>query len=134
MTPISAAGCYAAFGTTSAGKDTADAHTAVLRVDFCHRRVATIFFEAARTDASDVATVPTVLAVVLKRNGSLAWAISHYESNHPTGPVPVDIVKREKAGQTTLDSATDIDGSSLALAGSHLYWLRGGAPVHDELR
>ena len=42
---------------------------------------------------------------------------------------PLRVVKRDAGGRALLASGTDIDSSSLALAGSTVYWTQGGVPL-----
>lgn len=64
---------------------------------------------------------------VLRANGSAAW-IEQPEVGAPAS-APLRVVKRDAGGRTLLASGTDIDSSSLALAGSTVYWTQGGVPL-----
>jgi hypothetical protein len=63
---------------------------------------------------------------VLKANGSAAW-IERPEVGAPAS-TPHLVMKRDADGRAQLASGSDIDSSSLALAGSTVYWTQGGAP------
>ena len=67
---------------------------------------------------------------VVTRSGSVAWT---QEVLDPSQTI-YQVWKRDAAGVALLDSAPDVDKFSLALAGPHLYWMRGGAPRSAELR
>ena len=64
---------------------------------------------------------------VLRANGSSAW-IEQPEVGAPAS-APLRVVKRDAGGRTLLASGTDIESSSLALAGSTVYWIQGGVPL-----
>lgn len=73
--------------------------------------------------------VADVTALVLRANGSAAWIQSVFDEG---GSIqPGFSVVRAKLGRppVVLDSGTDVDSVSLALAGSTLYWIKGATPV-----
>jgi hypothetical protein len=64
------------------------------------------------------------------RAGSVAWMDAPKVEN------PTYFVHKLDAGTTTptlLDSAQDIDPTSLAVGGSHIYWIKAGAPQHATM-
>lgn len=70
-----------------------------------------------------------ITTIVVKKDGAAVWILDNY--GRPSGPVPSDVQYYEvesvdKSGLRILASGTDIDPSSLALAGSVLYWVQGG--------
>jgi hypothetical protein len=67
---------------------------------------------------------------VLKRNGSIAWLRDRFD---PSG-VRYEVHKRDSTGTALLEDGRDVEHGSLALAGSRVYWTRGGAPRTAELR
>lgn len=69
-----------------------------------------------------------VRSLVLKANGSLAW-VGRFEDT--SGPPNTNYFVQTKT--TTLDMGATIAGGSLALAGSTLYWLKGGTPFTATL-
>lgn len=69
-----------------------------------------------------------VQSLVLRPNGSLAW-IGRYENT--SGPPNTNYFVQTKTA--TLDSGASIAGGSLAIAGSTLYWLKGGTPFTATL-
>jgi hypothetical protein len=78
-------------------------------------------------------SVATVDGLVLKPNGSLAFIASTFD---PTGTIlpGLSVVKVEHgATPVVLDSSPGVDGGSLALAGSTLYWTDAGTPVSAPL-
>jgi len=68
------------------------------------------------------------VAIVVKRDGSVAWIV---ETGEEEGRYQVHAVDR--SGSRVLASSPDIDPSSLALAGSTLYWTQGGQPATASL-
>ena len=75
-------------------------------------------------------------AIVVKSDGSVAWIVGHsFGAAESLGPPPVyEVEAADKPGRRVLASGTDIDPSSLALAGSTLYWTQGGKPASALLR
>lgn len=67
-------------------------------------------------------------AIVVKNDGSVAWIVGTREQ---LGGVQVRSV--DKTGSHLLDASPEIDLSSLALAGSWLYWTQGGKPMSAVL-
>jgi hypothetical protein len=63
------------------------------------------------------------VAIVLKTDGSVAWIV---ETDQENGEYQVHAV--DKSGSRTLASGADVAPTSLALAGSTLYWTQGGKP------
>jgi hypothetical protein len=68
------------------------------------------------------------VAIVVKRDGSVAWIV---ETIQELGGYQVHAV--DKSGSRVLASSPDIDRTSLALAGSTLYWTRSGEPFSSSL-
>lgn len=67
-------------------------------------------------------------AIVVKRDGAVAWIVDNFGLNVglPPETVPYFEVKSlDGSGLRTLAEGTDVDPSSLALAGSYLYWTQG---------
>ena len=61
----------------------------------------------------------------LTRAGSLAWL------DFPDPPVSATVVRKLEAGghdPVILDSGADIDRTSFAVGGNHIYWTKAGAP------
>lgn len=83
--------------------------------------------------------VGPVKTLVLKPDGSVAWIAYDYErSLYPTATseaeVPYyDVYAADKSGTRLLASGFDVSPSSLALAGSTLYWTQGGKPFSTSL-
>jgi hypothetical protein len=75
------------------------------------------------------ATFHSVTALVVKANGSFGWI----EAATAASQVNRRVKARDKSGLRLLDDGTDIRPDSLALAGSTLYWTRGGAPRSASL-
>lgn len=63
--------------------------------------------------------------VALATGGSIAYLSEEYQE-FDSDPPMFTVAKVEADGETTLDSGTDIDPTSLALAGHRVYWTRGG--------
>ncbi len=66
-------------------------------------------------------------AIVVKSDGAVAWIV---ETDFPT---EYQVHTVDKSGNRVLASGTDIDPSSLALAGNTLYWTQGGQPFSAPL-
>jgi hypothetical protein len=67
-------------------------------------------------------------AIVVKSDGSVAWIV---ETNPGAGTYQVHAL--DSTGGRVLASGSDIDPSSLALAGSTVYWTQGGKPASAVL-
>jgi hypothetical protein len=67
-------------------------------------------------------------AIVLKSDGAVAWIVDTVQQSDMYQVHAVD-----KSGSRLLASGSDIDPSSLALAGSTLYWTEGGKPYSATL-
>jgi hypothetical protein len=72
--------------------------------------------------------IGSVAAIVVKRDGSVAWIV---ETGEEEGRYQVHAV--DKSGSRVLASSPDIDPTSLALAGSTLYWTQSGQPFSASL-
>lgn len=78
-------------------------------------------------------SVASVGSLVLKPNGSLAFIASTFDPNGTVLP-GLSVVKVEHgASPVVLDSGPGVDGGSLALAGSTLYWTDDGTPMSAQL-
>jgi hypothetical protein len=69
-----------------------------------------------------------VVAIVVKSDGGMAWML---EVANELGKYQVHAV--DKSGSRVIASGPEIDPSSLALAGSTLYWTQGGKPLSAVL-
>ncbi len=67
-------------------------------------------------------------AVVVKSDGAVAWIV-------PTGIAPSTYEVRavDKAGERLLAAGTDIGPTSLAVAGTTVYWTQEGRPMSAQL-
>jgi hypothetical protein len=70
----------------------------------------------------------TVVALVVKSDGSTAWIVATDAEN---GGYQVHAV--DKTGSRTLATSSAIAPGSLALAGSTLYWTQGEQPMSATL-
>jgi hypothetical protein len=78
--------------------------------------------------------IANVSALVLKRDGSLAWIASTLDEFGVIEPGR-QVVKLERGtSPVILDSGTGVVADSLALAGSTLYWTKNGTPLSATLR
>ncbi len=66
-------------------------------------------------------------AIVAKNDGAVAWIV---ETGFPT---EYQVHAIDKSGSRVLASGSDVDPSSLALAGSTLYWTQGSQPFSAPL-
>lgn len=86
-----------------------------------------------------VTGVGTVVGIVLKRDGSVAWLAEDFLRSLPQGAlgpeIPYyDIYAAEGASVRLLASGTDIAPSSLALADGTVYWTQAGKPASAQLK
>jgi hypothetical protein len=81
--------------------------------------VATVDLRTGRTIRFDRGDAG-VLDLRMARSGSLALLTS------PTSPRLPTVSKIESGGRTVLDSGSDVDPHSLAVAKTRIYWMRGG--------
>lgn len=72
--------------------------------------------------------VAHIQSLVLKRTGSLAWIGTSYDRDGQRVPGLQVVAVPAGGSPVVVDAGTDIDGASLALAGTTLFWTRGGAP------
>jgi len=91
--------------------------------------------------------VGNVVALVLKRDGSVAWIAKDSERSATAKAPYFDVYATDKSGTRLLASGTDVDPSSLALSvgathtgdypdaseGSTLYWTQDGKPYSATL-
>jgi hypothetical protein len=68
-----------------------------------------------------------VSGIVVKSDGAVAWI------SEPLAGGPCEVHAVDKNGSRLLASSTEVDPSSLALAGSTLYWTQGGKPMSSPL-
>jgi hypothetical protein len=66
------------------------------------------------------------VALSMARNGSLA-IITALLKDDPSNPQQYEVRRIDRGGATALDTGPDVDPQSLAVAGSWVYWTRGGA-------
>jgi hypothetical protein len=84
--------------------------------------------------------VGPVTGLVAKNNGSVAWIVRDYDrSTFPTtsepGGVPYyDVYASDKTGTRLLAQGSNVTPSSLAFAGSTVYWTQGGQPASATLK
>jgi len=79
------------------------------------------------------AGVGPVVGLAVKPNGSVAWIAEDFERSTPTTSTSeearyYDVYASDKSGTRLLASGLNVSPSSLALAGSTLYWTQGGKP------
>jgi hypothetical protein len=67
----------------------------------------------------------------VKSDGSVAWIVDVYGSENP---VEYQVRALDRSGGRVLASGAGIAPTSLALAGSTLYWTQGGKPFSASLR
>jgi hypothetical protein len=84
------------------------------------------------------AGVGPIVGLVAKPNGSVAWIAEDFERSTPTTSTSeevryYDVYASDKSGTRLLASGLDVSPSSLALAGSTLYWTQGGKPASAAL-
>jgi hypothetical protein len=93
--------------------------------DECERGIALEDVRSGRTRYSEA--VPwDLVRIVLRRNGSLAWAVDD--------GLEVAVYRRAAGRRQPLDRGEGIEVGSLRLRGSTLSWVNGGARRSAELR
>ncbi len=79
-----------------------------------------------------------VTSLVLKANGSIAWISQTSGVANPSTPqlIPTltEVYADDSSGRRMIASSTAISPTSLALAGSAIYWLQGGVAESATLR
>lgn len=76
-------------------------------------------------------------SLVVKSDGAVAWIVETVSGPTVGGigpPTIYEVRAVDKTGSRLLASGGDIDPSSLALAGSTLYWTQGGQPFSAQLQ
>jgi len=84
------------------------------------------------------AGVGPIVGLVAKPNGSVAWIAEDFGRSAPSTSTSeearyYDVYASDKSGTRLLASGLDVSPSSLALAGSTLYWTQGGKPASAAL-
>lgn len=79
-----------------------------------------------------------VTAIVVKSDGAVAWIVETKSEpasaeNHQMKHSEYAVEAADKSGNRVLATGPGIDPSSLALAGSTLYWTQGGKPASTML-
>ena len=72
-------------------------------------------------------------AIVLKRDGSVAWIAEREVRPSPTAPPEYEVRAVDENGERLLASGTGVGPKSLALAGSTIYWTEAGRPMSAPL-
>lgn len=78
------------------------------------------------------AGIGPALTIVIKSDGAVAWIAEDRELSE-NGPPYYQVHALDKTGSRILAAGTGIDPRSLALAGSTLYWTKGGQPFSTML-
>jgi hypothetical protein len=73
--------------------------------------------------------IGSTTAIVVKSDGAVAWIVA---TN--TRPYETQVHAVDATGSRVLAASSAIDGSSLALAGSTIYWTQGGVAMSGALR
>jgi DNA-binding beta-propeller fold protein YncE len=80
----------------------------------------------------DVGVGPAT-GIVVKSDGAVAWIVDAGRNSVLNGPLIYEVHAVDRTGSRVLASGSEIDPSSLALAGSRLYWMQGGKPMSAVL-
>jgi hypothetical protein len=88
--------------------------------------------------APNAAGVGPITDLVVKTDGSVAWIAEDEERASPktaTSPeiLYYDVYAADKSGTRLLAASLEVNPSSLAVAGSTLYWEQGGKPMSGTL-
>ncbi len=84
------------------------------------------------SDVLGPSRVGSVMAIVVKSNGAVAWIVEDREST-PSHPAEYEVHAVDGNGSRVLAASSEIDPSSLALVGSTLYWMQAGNPASAPL-
>jgi hypothetical protein len=118
---LALAGRFVAFDRRSSTRSAVA--TAVFVADLRTRRVRALW----RSGTLDGQTYTRVQSIVASRAGTAAWIWSY---SAPGSGLPVTYEVRSSAnGGMVLDSGSEIDAASLAIAGARVYWIKAGAPA-----
>lgn len=82
----------------------------------------------------EYAGVGPVVGMVLRSDGGVAWIARDLWRSLVGMPSYYDVYAAEGPSVRQLAAGTDIDPSSLALAGATLYWVQDGVPVSAQLK
>ncbi len=82
---------------------------------------------------ADRVGIGNATAVVVEPDGAVAWIVEAIENAVPKDLITYQVHAVDQAGTQVLASGPDIEPSSLALAGSTLYWTQGGMPFSAPL-
>lgn len=77
----------------------------------------------------DVGSVGPIESIVVKSDGSVSWIVG---TGYPND-IEYHVYAIDQSGSRLLASGSNIEPYSLALAGSALYWTRGGQPFSAQL-
>lgn len=72
-------------------------------------------------------------AIVVKSDGAVAWIVQVIENAVPKDRITYQVHAVDKTGSRVLASGPEIEPSSLALAGSTLYWMQAGKAMSASL-
>lgn len=112
-------GKLVAFSQSVYGTDTVSNEVRVLNLGKSGSLLRTCFAGSARAPSSG----PEIAKIVLKGNGSVAWSA---EGQPRSGRGAKTVNACDTTGQRVLETAGDIDLTSLKLEGSVVRWLSGG--------
>jgi hypothetical protein len=125
---ISIAQRYVAFFEGVGGKDGS----------FCqgHAKVIDLFARKTRALGPSIEGVWAVNDLVLTSGGAVAYIVARpYRCSPGDGPVTdYVLMKLDAEGSGTLDEGSGIDPTSLAVAGSRIYWTTDGSPRSATLK
>ncbi|HUB36633.1 MAG TPA: hypothetical protein VL972_07395 [Solirubrobacteraceae bacterium] len=71
--------------------------------------------------------------IVVKSDGAVAWIVDVGKGGVSRAPAVYEVHAVDRTGSRVLASGPEIGPSSLALAGSTLYWTQGGKPMSAVL-
>jgi hypothetical protein len=125
--PVVLAGTMAAYGSEQCGVDTGSAEVIVRRLS----NGRTLTQLPATTIGVGAEFYESVTAVVVKRDGAVAWiGVNH---SIISKRVAIEVHKDDRAGATLLDSGAGIHTTSLRRDGSRLTWKDGRELRHALL-
>jgi hypothetical protein len=122
VAPLALAGVDVAYGLTFYGVDTINASVMVRRLTDGHL----VRQHSAINEAVGAEYFETVDAVVVKRDGSVAW-IAHATWVGSQGKSVTEVDKSDQTNKSLLDHSASIVTDSLHLQGSRLTWMDGSS-------
>lgn len=126
--PVALAGRFVAYSNAFRGRSGAD--IGILVRDVRTGRTVRSYGVREFVEPGDRDFVERTSDLVLRADGTAAWIfeVEERDDQGTTVRVRYEVHRFMGREQVLLDSGTDVEPGSLALAGSRLYWMKGGQP------